>query len=234
MCQDCGCSPHTHTLSVKTAILAKNDQLAQQNRRCFREHHLLVVNVLSAPGSGKTTLIERTLTDLGDRLPAAVLVGDLATDNDAQRLRRSGAPVVQITTGSACHLEANMIARSLNHFDLAALKLLVIENVGNLVCPAAYDLGESLRVVLLSVTEGEDKPLKYPVMFKTADLVVITKIDLADAVEFQRDVAIANIQKIAPQAQILEVSARTNQGIEEWYGYLEYHEAIRQREGQYA
>jgi hydrogenase nickel incorporation protein HypB len=148
-------------------------------------------------------------------------VGDLATDNDATRLRRSGAEVIQITTGSVCHLEADMIAQALGQMHLDGVKLLVIENVGNLVCPAAYDLGEKLRVVVFSVTEGEDKPLKYPVIFKTADIVVISKIDLAEIVEFNRDLALQNIHQIAPQAKIMELSAKSGEGMSAWCNLIE-------------
>src|SRR5262249_32019421 len=148
---------------------------------------LRVVNVLSSPGSGKTALLERTLADLAPAVRAAVIVGDLATDNDARRLRTTGAPVVQINTGTVCHLEAVMVARAAAELDLDGLDLLLIENVGNLVCPASYDLGEDARAVLLSVTEGEDKPLKYPKIFKTADAVVVSKVDLAAAAGFDRD-----------------------------------------------
>src|SRR5262249_28344452 len=158
---------------------------------------------------GKTAFLDRTLCELDKSFRAGVIVGDLATDNDAQRLRRSGAPVVQITTGNVCHLEAEMVTRALSQLDWDSLDLLFIENVGNLVCPASYDLGEELRVVLLSVTEGEDKPLKYPKAFKTADVAVVNKIDIAAAVEFDRTAALANIRGIAPQTNIFEVSART-------------------------
>jgi hydrogenase nickel incorporation protein HypB len=209
-----------HTVPVHQVILGKNDLLAQRNRRMFQERGLLVLNVLSAPGSGKTAFLERTLTDLSQVLRAAVIVGDLATDNDARRLRRSGAPVVQITTGTICHLEAEMVNRAMSELDLDGLDLLIIENVGNLVCPASYDLGEELRVVLLSVTEGEDKPLKYPRAFKTAHVVVVNKIDIAAAAGFDKTVALANIHGIAPQAEIFEVSARTGEGMECWYSYL--------------
>ncbi|MDJ1169662.1 hydrogenase nickel incorporation protein HypB [Roseofilum sp. BLCC_M154] len=212
---------HTHTLPVHQAILAKNDRLAERNRGYFLAKGLLVLNVLSSPGSGKTTLIQRTLSDLGERLPAGVIVGDLATDNDAQRLRETGAPVVQITTGSICHLEADMIAQAIAEIPLDKLQLLIIENVGNLVCPAAYDLGENLRVAMLSTTEGEDKPLKYPTLFKSADVILLNKTDIAEVVGFDREVALKNLQQVAPQAQIIEVSARSGFGLEQWYGYLE-------------
>ncbi|HYL82478.1 MAG TPA: hydrogenase nickel incorporation protein HypB [Candidatus Acidoferrum sp.] len=224
--------PHEHadpadggrrTLPVHQAILDKNDRLAERNRGYFMAKGLLVLNVLSSPGSGKTTFLERTARDLAGRLRLGVIVGDLETDNDARRLRSSGLPAVQITTGSVCHLDAEMVARAMERLPLDDLDVLVIENVGNLVCPASYDLGESLRVVLLSVTEGEDKPLKYPVMFKTAHLIVVNKMDIAEAVGFDRDTALANIRRVAPGAEILEVSSRTGQGMDHWYAYLHDH-----------
>ncbi|MEO0927672.1 MAG: hydrogenase nickel incorporation protein HypB [Cyanobacteria bacterium J06643_13] len=226
MCMDCGCSvsgnvelkTHDRKIEINRGILSKNDRLAEQNRNYFRSKGLLVINLLSSPGSGKTASIARIqieqLKQKSDcRLNIGVIVGDLATDNDARRLRSKNIPAVQITTGNACHLEANMVAKAAHKLDLNDLDLLIIENVGNLVCPAAYDLGEDLKVVLLSTTEGEDKPLKYPTMFKSAQIVIVNKIDLAEAVEFNREQAIANIQKIAPQAQIFEVSAKTGQGV---------------------
>ncbi|MBD2189237.1 hydrogenase nickel incorporation protein HypB [Pseudanabaena mucicola] len=221
--------PHDHlslennrrTIAVTQSVLSQNDRLAERNRGYFMAKGLGVLNMLSSPGAGKTALLERTLTELQDRLPAAVIVGDLATDNDAARLRRSGAEVIQITTGSVCHLEADMIAQALQQMHLDGVKLLAIENVGNLVCPAAYDLGEKLRVVIFSVTEGEDKPLKYPVMFKTADIVVISKIDLAEIVEFNRDLALQNIRQIAPQAKIIELSAKSGEGMPAWCNLIE-------------
>jgi hydrogenase nickel incorporation protein HypB len=208
-------------IEITQSILSKNDRLAERNRGFFLAKGLLVLNVLSSPGSGKTTLIERMLTDLSKHLPTTVIVGDLATDNDAQRLRHTGAQAVQITTGETCHLEAEMVGRAAQQLDLDGIKLLVIENVGNLVCPAAYDLGEDLRVVLFSVTEGEDKPLKYPTMFKIADVVIINKIDIAEVVGFDRQTALRNIHYIAPQAQILEVSARSGEGMDAWYSFLQ-------------
>ena len=202
------------------AILDKNDRLAERNRGFFRARGLLVLNFLSSPGSGKTTFIRESVRKLGPELKAGVIVGDLATDNDAQRLRESGAPVVQITTGTVCHLEAEMVGRALKALDLTNLNLLIIENVGNLVCPASYDLGEDMRVVLLSVTEGEDKPLKYPPMFQSADVVLISKIDLAQACSYDRDTALANIRRVAPKAQVFETSARTGQGLDAWREFL--------------
>jgi hydrogenase nickel incorporation protein HypB len=209
------------TLVINQGVLSKNDLLAQRNRNLFKSKRLLVLNVVSSPGSGKTALIERTLTDLQGRLRGGVVVGDLATDNDAKRIARSGAPAIQITTGDTCHLDAEMVAEATAKLDLDALQLLIIENVGNLVCPSGYDLGEDVRVVLLSVTEGEDKPLKYPTMFKTADVVIVNKMDIAEAVGFDRDAAISNIHRMVPQATIFEVSARTGLGMEDWYRYLE-------------
>jgi hydrogenase nickel incorporation protein HypB len=226
--------PHAHphddlhagdrrTLPVHQAILDKNDRLAERNRGYFKAKRLLVLNVLSSPGSGKTAFIERTAMDLGDRLRAGVIAGDLETDNDAKRLRARGVPTVQITTGNVCHLDAEMVARAMEQMPLDTLDILVIENVGNLVCPASYDLGEDVRVVLLSVTEGEDKPLKYPVMFRTAQVVVVNKMDIAEAVGFDREAAIRNIHRVAPKAIILEVSARTGEGMSGWYTYLDEH-----------
>ncbi|MFE4107585.1 hydrogenase nickel incorporation protein HypB [Almyronema epifaneia] len=236
MCGTCGCNEvqtasdwpqvevdrghPTHSLTLEQSILSKNNHLAAHNRHLFADKGLLVLNVVSSPGSGKTTLLERTLADLKQRLHLAVIVGDLATDNDAQRLRQAGVEAVQITTGVVCHLEAQMVAQAVQNLDLDRLDALIIENVGNLVCPAAFDLGENLRVVLLSVTEGEDKPLKYPTLFKSADVVILNKMDIAEAVGFDRPQALANIQQIAPQAQIFEVSARTGAGMPTWYAYL--------------
>jgi len=208
------------TLPVRRSILEKNERLAERNRGFFRAKGLLVLNVLSAPGSGKTTLIRKTAEALAQGLRVGVIVGDLATDNDAARLRAAGLPVVQITTGTVCHLEAEMVARAARQLDLDALDVLIIENVGNLVCPAAYDLGEDLRVVLMSVTEGEDKPLKYPPMFHSADVALITKIDLAAAAGFDRAQALANLHRISHHAAVFEVSAKTGQGMPLWLDYV--------------
>jgi hydrogenase nickel incorporation protein HypB len=179
-----------------------------------------VLNVLSSPGSGKTTFIRESVRKLAPELKTGVIVGDLATDNDAQRLRESGAPVVQITTGTVCHLEAEMVGRAIKRLDLTGLDLLIIENVGNLVCPASYDLGEDMRIVLLSVTEGEDKPLKYPPMFQSANVVVISKIDLAQACGYDRGTALANIRRVVPQARVFETSAKTGEGLDAWRAFL--------------
>ena len=216
---DPGTTPHRQ-VEVHQSLLAGNDRLAERNRGFFQALGTWVVNVLASPGSGKTTLIEQTLRRIAGRTRAAVIVGDLATDRDAERLRTTGVAVVQITTGTVCHLEAGMIARALGRIDSKNVDLLFIENVGNLVCPAAFDLGENCRVVLLSTTEGEDKPLKYPPMFLSADVVVVTKIDMAEAAGFNRDLALANIGKASPRARVFELSARTGQGMEEWCDFL--------------
>jgi hydrogenase nickel incorporation protein HypB len=205
---------------VHRAILEKNERLAERNRGFFHARGLLVLNVLSSPGSGKTTLLCKTAEAVSGKLRIGVIVGDLATDNDAQRLRSSGVPVVQITTGTVCHLEAEMLARALRQIELSELEVLVVENVGNLVCPASYDLGEDLRVVLLSVTEGEDKPLKYPPMFQSADVVIVSKTDLAEACGWNREAALANIRRAAPKARVLELSSKTSAGFDLWTDYL--------------
>jgi hydrogenase nickel incorporation protein HypB len=214
---------HSHVMPIHQGILAKNDRIAEHNRNFFRDRGVLTLNLLSSPGAGKTALIERMAQDLpklDHPVKMSVIVGDLATDNDAQRLRRAGTTAVQITTGNACHLEADMVAQALRQLHWSGLNLLVIENVGNLVCPASYDLGESLRIVVLSVTEGEDKPLKYPTMFKTADAVLISKVDVTEAVGCDLELAIDNIRRVAPQAQLFQISARSGAGLEDWYQYL--------------
>jgi hydrogenase nickel incorporation protein HypB len=207
-------------LEVHQSLLQKNDRLAERNRGYFRAKNWLVLNVLSSPGSGKTTLVQKTAEHLRGRLRVGVVVGDLATDNDAARLRAAGIPVVQITTGTLCHLEAEMVAHAVERLQSEPLDLLIIENVGNLVCPAAYDLGEHLRVVLLSVTEGEDKPLKYPPVFHSAHAALVTKMDLAQAAGFDRESALANLRRISHHARIFELSARTGQGMDEWCDFL--------------
>jgi hydrogenase nickel incorporation protein HypB len=208
-------------VELRQGILKKNDLLAADLRARFGAAGLLAVNLVSSPGAGKTALLERTLRELrlkGQRV--AALVGDLETDNDARRLAMSGAPVRQIQTHGCCHLEAEMIGRHLEGWDLAHLDYLFIENVGNLVCPAGYDLGEALRVAIVSVTEGEDKPLKYPTMFHSADVVAISKIDLAAACEFDRDTALRNIREIRPGVEILETSSKSGAGFPEWFELL--------------
>ena len=198
-------------------LLAANDHQADHNREHFDAWRLLCLNVMSSPGAGKTSLLEQTLTALSADLAMAVLEGDMTTQLDAERLEAVGVPVIPITTGRACHLDAAMVSGGLSllqqRLDPASLDLLWVENVGNLVCPTAFDLGEDLRIAVLSVTEGEDKPLKYPALFKTADAVVINKTDLAAAVAFERDSALANLRTVAPQAQLFELSARTGDGL---------------------
>jgi hydrogenase nickel incorporation protein HypB len=219
-----------HTLALHQAILEKNDRVAERNRGFFKAKKLLVLNLVSSPGSGKTTLVQTTAEALKGRLRVGVIVGDLATDNDAARLRSAGVPVVQITTGTVCHLEADMVAKAMSQLPLDALDMLVIENVGNLVCPATYDLGEDLRVVLLSVTEGEDKPLKYPPVFHSADVAILNKIDLTAACEFDREKALGNLRRVSHHADVFELSARTGQGMDAWCDHLvQKHAAVRQR-----
>jgi hydrogenase nickel incorporation protein HypB len=210
-------------VEVRERVLKQNDLLARGLRQRFQEAQVRVVSMVSSPGSGKTTLLEKTLAILSRSKHVAALVGDLATENDALRLQRSGVPVKQITTGTVCHLDASMVSASLGEWDLAQLDILFIENVGNLVCPSSYDLGEDLRVVLLSATEGEDKPLKYPTIFNTADLAVITKIDLAAAVEFDGEAAYRNIQQVRPGMRVLQVSAKTGFGMDEWLASLTHY-----------
>jgi len=208
-------------VEVRRNALKQNDELARALRDRFRKAGVGVFSVVSSPGAGKTTLLEKTLTSLRRQWRVAALVGDLATENDAARLARARAPVKQIITGTVCHLDAAMIERALDGWNLDELDLLFIENVGNLVCPASYDLGEELRMVLLSVTEGEDKPLKYPTIFNTADVALITKVDLAAAVEFDLAAARDNIRRVRPGMQIIEVSAKTGEGMEAWVGLLQ-------------
>jgi hydrogenase nickel incorporation protein HypB len=212
---------HRHqTIDVNRSLMDKNDRLAERNRGFFRAKKLLVLNVLSSPGSGKTTFIRETARQLSKKLRIGVIVGDLATDNDAAQLRTANIPVVQITTGTVCHLDAEMVAKAAEQMDLDQLDVLIIENVGNLVCPADFDLGEALRVVLLSTTEGEDKPLKYPPMFHSANVAVITKSDLAEAAGFNREQALANLHRISHHATVFELSAKTGKGMEAWLDFL--------------
>jgi hydrogenase nickel incorporation protein HypB len=214
----------TRIVELRQGILKKNDELARELRSRFEAAGVLVLNLVSSPGTGKTEFLQKTLTALrlnGSR--AAALVGDLETDNDARRLALSGVPVRQINTHGICHLEAEMVGRHLESWDgvdLAGLDYLFIENVGNLVCPSSYDLGERIRVALLSVTEGEDKPLKYPTLFNSADAAVITKMDIAEAVGFDRETALGNIREIRPGIRIFETSAKTGAGIDGWLDYL--------------
>jgi hydrogenase nickel incorporation protein HypB len=207
-------------VEVRRNVLKKNDLVAAELRRNFRDAGVSVISLVSSPGSGKTAFLERTLTELQPQYRVAALVGDLATDNDAARLARSKASVQQITTGTMCHLEAEMIRKGVEQWNLRELDFLFIENVGNLVCPSSYDLGEGLRLVLLSVTEGEDKPLKYPTIFNSADVAVITKMDLAAAVEFDLAAAEGNIQRVRPGMQVMKLSAKSGEGMREWLEFL--------------
>ncbi|MBW1601928.1 hydrogenase nickel incorporation protein HypB [Streptomyces sp. JJ66] len=203
------------TVDLRHAVLAKNDGLAASLRADLAGRGVTAVNLMSSPGSGKTALLERVLTRAGERhLAAAALTADLATENDARRLARSGAPVQQVLTGGLCHLECEQVRAHLTDWLPAGVRALFIENVGNLVCPASYDLGESLRVVLMSVTEGEDKPVKYPTAFGLAHLVVLTKTDLADAVEFDFPAFTAHVEQVNPGVEIVHSSARTGEGVE--------------------
>ena len=209
-------------LEVRTKILKKNDELARRMRDDFVAAGVLVSNFVSSPGTGKTALLKETLAQLiGAGRKVAAIVGDLETDNDARRLAESGATVRQIMTHRCCHLEADMVQEHLEGWEIGDLDHLFIENVGNLVCPTSWDLGESVRVALLSVTEGEDKPLKYPGLFNTSDVAIITKVDLAGPCEFDRDEALANIQSVRPGMQVFETSAKTGVGMEEWIEFLE-------------
>jgi hydrogenase nickel incorporation protein HypB len=210
-------------VEVRQRVLKQNDLVARELRERFREAGTFVVSLVSSPGSGKTAFLERTLSMVRDKYRTAALVGDLATDNDAVRLARSRVPVKQITTGTVCHLEAEMIRNALDGWMDSELELLFVENVGNLVCPSSYDLGENLRLVLMSVTEGEDKPLKYPTIYNTADVSIITKTDLAEAVEFDSAAAHRNIQAVRPGMEILDISVKSGEGMETWMHLLESH-----------
>lgn len=213
--------PHgKRVIDLQARLLDHNDRQAAANRVLLRDRGIHAVNFVSSPGAGKTTLLERTLDALAGKVRCAVLVGDLETDNDARRLRREGVPVAQITTGGTCHLDASMIARGLAALPLDGVRLLIIENVGNLVCPASFDLGENRRITMLSCTEGEDKPLKYPPIFTSAHAVLLNKIDVAEVLGFDRVTALANIRRVAPQAEVLELSARTGEGFAPWLAYL--------------
>ncbi len=238
MCTTCGCNPaaahyhghdhdHQHDQSQRTTrisieedVLAKNNRLAAFNRSLFKEKQILVLNLVSSPGSGKTSLLERTLRDLSGRYRCAVIEGDQQTDNDARRIAATGVPVRQINTGAGCHLDAHMVMHATEAFDLDNLDLLFIENVGNLVCPAAFDLGEAHKVVVLSVTEGEDKPLKYPQMFHNSGLMLLNKVDLLPHLSFDLAQCKEYAARVSHHLAILEVSASTGQGLGAWYEWL--------------
>lgn len=207
-------------VTVRQNILKANDHIAAENRGLFRAAGVRAINLVSSPGAGKTALLERTLRDLSGALHMAVAVGDLATENDAARLRQWGAQAEQIVTGTVCHLDASMVQQVLPRFDLDELEVLFLENVGNLVCPSSYDLGEAARAVLISTTEGEDKPLKYPTMFNTADIVVITKMDIAQAVGFDRELCRENIDRARPGVPVIELSSKSGAGLDAWFRFV--------------
>jgi len=208
-------------LTIERKILKKNDEVAAENRQLFKENNLYVLNLLSSPGSGKTSLLEKTLAQLNNRIKLAVVEGDVQTDNDAQRVAKYDVPVVQIVTNGGCHLEAKLVQDALVNFNLKNLQLLIIENVGNLVCPASYDLGEHKKVVMVSTTEGDDKPMKYPSMFRVSDAMVINKTDLLEYVDFSMEAVKKNALNINPELRIFETSCKTGEGLTDWIIWLE-------------
>ncbi|MDW8295032.1 MAG: hydrogenase nickel incorporation protein HypB [Aquificaceae bacterium] len=226
MCQDCGCSTNKEhakkeEFQVFKKVLEKNDLQAEENREHFERYGVFAINLMSSPGSGKTSLLEKTIELLQD-IRIGVIEGDLETDRDAQRIRAKGAPAVQITTGSACHLDAFMVHEGIHLLPMESLDLVFVENVGNLVCPASYDVGAHMNVVLLSVVEGDDKPEKYPVMFKNAQLMLISKIDLLPYVDFNIEKAVRSARRVNPSIDVLKVSTKTGEGIEDWLDYLRF------------
>lgn len=214
-------APQKRKVQIEQSLLLKNDLYAQKNRAQFAQHNIFALNLLSSPGSGKTTLLTTTLNALKNKLNLAVIVGDQETENDAQRIRKTGVSAVQINTGKGCHLDALMVNHALQNLTFAEQGLVFIENVGNLVCPAIFDLGEADKVVILSVTEGEDKPLKYPDMFHAADLLLLSKVDLLPYLAFDLQLCIKNAQKINPDIEIILCSATTGEGMQAWYQWLE-------------
>ncbi len=211
---------HDRTVELGQAILQKNNELAERNRTWFAGREILALDFVSSPGAGKTTLLERTIRDMGAGNNFFVIEGDQATSKDGERIRATGAPVVQVNTGTGCHLEADMVARAVKELKPSTGSMLLIENVGNLVCPAMFDLGENAKVVILSVTEGEDKPLKYPHMFIAAELVIFNKIDLLPHLDFDLALAVSYARDVNPQIEVLSLSARTGEGLEDWYEWL--------------
>lgn len=231
MCVTCGCGKeHSHhhfyqdtrrRLQIEESLLSVNDRHAQANRVWLTEHGVQMVNLMASPGAGKTSLLVKTLTDLIELRPYAVIEGDQQTSLDAERIYACGVPAVQINTGKACHLDAHQVGHALAELDPPKGALVFVENVGNLVCPAGFDLGESKRVVLLSVTEGEDKPLKYPYMFHRADLVLVTKIDLWPYLDFDLERCVEYARRLQPKVEVLSLSAKSGEGLERWYAWLE-------------
>ncbi len=220
---------HSETITLETELLAKNARLAEHNRAGFAAHGILALNLVSSPGSGKTTLLERTIREHGRRVSIHVIEGDQATVNDAQRIRAAGARAVQINTGTGCHLEADMLERGLRELRPEDGSLVMIENVGNLVCPALFDLGEAAKVVILSVTEGEDKPLKYPHMFRASRLMLLNKTDLLPHLHFDVERCLAAAHEVNPGIEVLQVSAQTGEGMDAWYAWLDEQRAVAQR-----
>jgi hydrogenase nickel incorporation protein HypB len=214
---------HGTSVTLEQDILAKNQLLAERNRGWLAGRSILALNLVSSPGAGKTTLLERTIRDLGDALPLTVIEGDQATLNDAERIRATGARVVQINTGTGCHLDAGMVSRALTQLDPPLRSVVMIENVGNLVCPALFDLGEQLKVLILSVTEGEDKPVKYPHMFRASALLLLNKIDLLPHLNFDVARCVEFARRVNPAIEILQVSAQTGEGMDAWYAWLRSH-----------
>ncbi len=211
---------HNTTISLEQNILAKNDLLAAQNRGWFKGRNILALNLMSSPGAGKTTLLTRTINDLKAKLSISVIEGDQETSNDAEKIQATGCKVIQINTGTGCHLDASMIERGLQQLNPPLDSVVMIENVGNLVCPALFDLGEKAKVVILSVTEGEDKPIKYPHMFRASDVMILTKIDLLPYVQFDVQRCIEYARQVHPKIQIFQVSATTGEGLNNWYQWL--------------
>ncbi len=225
MCETCGCNvtpaADEHAVEVLKGLLDANDHEALHNREHFQRHNVLAINLMSSPGAGKTALLEATIEALGGDLRIAVVEGDLETENDAERIRAKGVPAIQITTGSACHLDAHMVHDALHELELDDVDVLFIENVGNLVCPASFDLGQHINVALLSTPEGDDKPAKYPVMFRAADLVLVTKSDLLEVLDdFDPDAAERHVREIANPAPLLKVSAKTGLGMDGWLDWI--------------
>lgn len=235
MCIDCGCGPtdqYHHDpdhhqdppkgkiINIEEDLLAKNNRLANRNRALFQQQGLLVLNLVSSPGSGKTTILEKTLKDLRAELAFAVLEGDQQTSNDADRIAATGVPAHQINTGAGCHLDAHMVGHGVEHFDLTRADVLMIENVGNLVCPASFDLGEDAKVTVLSITEGEDKPLKYPQMFRASQLMLINKLDLLPHLRFDLEKCREYARRVNPEIEIIELSCYSGEGLDQWYDWL--------------
>ncbi len=210
----------TRMVQIEQDILGKNNEYAHANRLLFSEQGILTLNLVSSPGSGKTTLLTRALQDLKDEMTLAVIEGDQETSRDAERIRQTGVPAIQINTGKGCHLDAHQVGHAVEHLPLEQGSVLMIENVGNLVCPAAFDLGEASKIAILSVTEGEDKPIKYPDMFHAADLLLLNKIDLLPYLDFDIEQCIEYAKRVNPGIQVFQVSAKTGEGMEEWYQWI--------------